>query len=86
MVYERCCRECLFSANKIVSDVRKAEVIASAGDGHFTCHKASLIGEDVCCRGFYDRGLSLAARLATILGLVEFVPLPSAGQLERGLR
>ncbi|KIL42101.1 hypothetical protein SD70_02655 [Gordoniibacillus kamchatkensis] len=55
-VAEKRCNECLFSANKIVSDERKAEVLADCAlnDAHFICHKATLKGKDVCCRGFYD--------------------------------
>lgn len=50
------CDECLFSPGKIVSDERRCEVLETCQrtDAHFICHKASIRGEDVCCRGFYD--------------------------------
>jgi len=82
------CKQCLFSKNKIVSDDRKQEVLDSIDDGsHFTCHLASRCGQDVCCRGFYDRNLNLKVRLAKLLeysnpGFVEFVNLNKDGKNE----
>jgi hypothetical protein len=67
------CDQCLFSKNKIVSNARKRDVLATcaANDSHFVCHKT----KDVCCRGFYDRdpGASNLMRIAGRLGAVEFV-------------
>jgi hypothetical protein len=69
------CDQCLFGPNKIVTEERKAEVLATvqAEEGHFTCHKATLAGKDVCCRGFYDAMTTIRVRLAGMLGLTVFV-------------
>ena len=50
------CSECLFTNNKIVSDPRKAAIInqALANNSYFTCHLSTLVGVDLCCRGFFD--------------------------------
>lgn len=50
------CDQCLFSPNKIVSDARKREIIKNclATGAQFICHKATIKGEEVVCRGFYD--------------------------------
>lgn len=56
------CNECLFSPGKIVDQDRKEEIINKciANNSFFVCHKFGIegdegtIGEDVCCRGFYD--------------------------------
>lgn len=57
------CAECLFGPDKIVSDARRKEVLATCAkkDKHFICHKHA----DVCCRGFFDTGRSTAVQLAT---------------------
>jgi hypothetical protein len=78
------CDQCLFSKNRIVSAVRKRELLATCkrDDTHFVCHKASIAGESVCCRVFYDAdpGASNLMRIAGRLGAVEFV---ERGALER---
>ena len=76
-VSDKRCNQCLFTKNKIVSDSRRDEVIKKClkGDKHFICHKASLVGQDVCCRGFYEEfGRDVRSpRMATILGVIDFV-------------
>ena len=69
------CNECLYSANKIVSNKRKRELLAdiNKNDSHFVCHKASIQGEEVCCKGFYTSATSNLMRIAQRLGMVEFV-------------
>ena len=71
------CDQCLFSSNKIVSDERKERIIKEIGrkDGTFTCHKHTIAGRDVQCRGDYDRDprRTLAMRLALAFGLVRFI-------------
>lgn len=66
------CDQCLFSKNKIVSDERRREILegCKAEDRHFECHKSTLAGVPVCCRGFYDadRGDSTNIRVAKALG------------------
>lgn len=80
-VFEKRCNQCLFSDAKIVPDARKAEIIETCvkTDTHFICHKASLAGRDVCCRGFYDAhpGIGQGRRIGDVMGLTRFVVLPS---------
>lgn len=72
------CDQCLFGPRPLVSAARRAEIIetCSAEGTHFTCHKASLVNKDVCCRSFYNQWPyhSLAMRLAAMLDIVRFVP------------
>jgi hypothetical protein len=77
-VTEKRCNECLFSQNKIVSDERRRQVLAECeqNDSHFICHKSSMNGSDVCCRGFYDAKSTNMIRIAQRLDAVEFVPIP----------
>ena len=76
------CDQCLFSANRIVSGKRAKQVIQDClkTDTHFQCHKATIAGENVACKGFVDTfaGDVFPVRLALILGLVEYVQ-PNAG-------
>lgn len=69
------CNECLFSKNKIVSDERRLELLSDCitNDSHFICHKASIDGEDICCRGFYDSSSSNLIRISGRLNMIEFV-------------
>ena len=76
-VSDKQCNECLFSDQKIVSDKRKTAILKDClkRDAHFICHKATLVGQDVCCRGFYEKlGYRIGlARAAMILKFVKFV-------------
>ena len=78
-VYEKRCHECLFSNNKIVSEKRKQQLLASIlkEDKYFICHKSSIEGGATCCRGFYDaHGNDVrTVRMAKHLNVVEFVPM-----------
>lgn len=78
-VYENRCDQCLFSKDKIVGDARRKELLKSCEKSgtYFQCHKASLAGDDVCCRGFYDAEGSSIVQIAKRLGVVKFVPLPA---------
>lgn len=77
-VYQDRCNECLYSKDKIVSDARRRDLIEQTKDGWFVCHKASILGESVCCKGNYDSWPSKTRQLAEELDLIEFVPLPDA--------
>lgn len=79
-VYAERCAECLFSKDKIVSNARRKELLADcrSRDTHFICHKASIAGDSICCRGFYDTQSTNLIRVAQRLGAVEFVPFPEA--------
>lgn len=70
------CGNCLFGKDRIVSASRMKEVVKSCidGDKHFICHEHSIVGQDVMCRGYYDRGLpSQMRRIAERLGVLRFV-------------
>ena len=70
-VSNKCCGQCLFSKNKIVSDERKKEVLdgCESRDTHFICHKA----DDVVCRGFFEKKTSQGIRWAKRLDFINFV-------------
>ena len=50
------CSECLYGKDKIVSDERRREILTGVrkDDDWFVCHKATLAGRSVQCRGDYD--------------------------------
>ena len=77
-VCERRCNECLFSTAKIVDDDRKQEVLAEArrNGQPFICHKGTLAGEYLVCRGWFDQADELVVQLARTLGRVVFRPIP----------
>ena len=79
-VYKECCQNCLLSPNAIVSAKRRKEIIKSCTEEqtHFICHKASMKGEDVCCKTFYDKlgHISQMVRIAERLNVVEFIEQP----------
>ena len=56
-VQKKKCDQCLFTANKIVDDKRKREILIETkqSDSFFICHKATLENDKVCCRGFWDK-------------------------------
>lgn len=62
----RPCDQCLTTRNRIVPGARAAEIIRDcrARNIHFTCHKGSLLGENIHCRGVHDRYPSLSYRFA----------------------
>jgi len=74
-VKKECCNQCLFSKDRIVSGERMKEILSDCrkNDTHFICHKASIEGENNCCRGFYDKQSSSMIRIAQRLNCVEFV-------------
>lgn len=70
------CAECLTSRGRIVSGERAAEIIAGCrrDQNHFQCHKGSIAGVNLHCRGVHDilvrlEGGALAYQLATRLGI-----------------
>ena len=78
-VCEERCNQCLFSTDRIVSSARMAEIIRDcrAKDTHFQCHKHTINGRDVMCRGFYEtQPPSQMLRIAERLSMVTFVPVP----------
>lgn len=75
-VMEERCDQCLYGPNKIVSNKRRSQIIREIErkDCHFICHKATIAGQDICCRGDWDqrRGGKLG-RFAEWLGVVKFL-------------
>jgi hypothetical protein len=69
------CGQCLFGPDKIVSDARRQEVVRECrrSGRHFICHKSSVVGKHVCCRGFYDAQLVPIVQVAKRLEVVMFV-------------
>lgn len=70
------CDQCLMTKNKIVSDARRKQILADTRrrDCFFVCHKATIVGREIACRGHFDAtsGGQLA-RIAGRLGMIEFV-------------
>lgn len=75
LVAEKRCDQCLYSSAKIVGDERRADVLESCRrtGSYFLCHKATIHGRAVVCRGFFDAEPNQACQVAERLGLVEFV-------------
>jgi hypothetical protein len=69
------CDECLFSSNKIVTDETKQQVLARCAkkDAHFICHKATVVGKDAVCNGFYKTRTTNLLRMAQRLEQIQFV-------------
>lgn len=65
------CSQCLTTRNRIVSGERCAEIVRgcrSTGQ-HFVCHKGSIAGLIVHCRGVHDICGSRAHDFAVALGI-----------------
>ena len=82
MTFDVCasqCDQCLFTANKIVSQRRMSDVLRTCKreDRHFVCHKHTIRdeGSQVCCRAFYDANplATNLMRIAHRLRAVRFV-------------
>lgn len=74
-VKNKSCEECLFSKNKIVTNARMKQVLKDCEkqDTFFICHKSSINGDNICCRGFYENKTCNLIRIAHRLNAVEFV-------------
>lgn len=73
------CNQRLFSENRIVSKARMAEIVRDCrrNDNHFQCHKHTIAGRDVMCRGYYEtQQPSQMQRIAERLNAVRFVAAP----------
>lgn len=86
LIASRCCNQCLFGPNKIVSDARKRSLLrdCASRDEHFVCHKATIrdASENMVCRGFFEahRGTGQLLRIAQRLGVVA-VADPDTGEV-----
>lgn len=74
-VKKKCCNQCLYGKNKIVSDDRKAQLLEEIkqDDSFFICHKASIEGQKDMCRGFYDDNDTQLIQVAGRLNVIDFV-------------
>lgn len=76
-VYKEPCKNCLLSSDRIVSGERMKDIILECkkNQQHFICHKASMNGDDICCKTFYDElgNYSQLIRIAKRINAVEFV-------------
>lgn len=81
------CAECLYGRNKIVSNARRTQILReiTRKDSHFICHKATLAGQEACCRGDWDqRGGGQMGRIAGRLNLVRFVTEAELSKEKKG--
>lgn len=70
------CDQCLFGPDKIVSNARRREILREIErkDGHFICHKASIVGRKCACRGDWDqRRCGQFGRIMDRLNAIKFV-------------
>lgn len=75
------CNQCLFGPDKIVSNARRSEILRKIRreDSYFVCHKASIAGVEIACRGDWDQnGCGQLGRIMQRLGGIDFVPEPEA--------
>ena len=84
-VYKECCKNCLLSADSIVSPKRRKEIISGCikKQTHFQCHKASIEGQEILCKTFFDKlgHHSQMVRIAERLNMIEYVEQPQQKKL-----
>ncbi|MCF2903087.1 hypothetical protein L1267_22210 [Pseudoalteromonas sp. OFAV1] len=77
-VQKKCCNNCLFTKNKIVSDAAKDEILEDCvtNNKKFLCHKGTIRGVDIVCRGYYEKYNDPAVnKLLESVGEIEFVEI-----------
>jgi hypothetical protein len=76
-VYKECCGNCLMSKDRIVSPKRAKGLLNEIAEkqSYFVCHKASMNGEEIVCKTFFDKlgYQSQIIRIAERLNAVQFV-------------
>lgn len=76
-VFSECCKNCLLSESRIVSPARVKDIIndCKKKQTHFICHKATMKGEEIVCKKYYEifGHTSQLIRIAERLNVVEFV-------------
>lgn len=74
-VMSACCNQCLTTPGRIVSGESMKDIVDTCikKETWFQCHYGTIVGEEVCCRGFFDAfGDQVAIiRLAKLYNLVE---------------
>lgn len=65
-VMSRKCDQCLLSPERIVSATRAAQIIKECAlkDCSFLCHKGTIAGREIACRGHFDTGVGQMSRIA----------------------
>ncbi len=85
LVYKTCCKNCIFTENRIVSKDRAQSILSNAlrKGTYFICHSASIRNKDIVCRRFYDehRHHSRLIQVAERLDVLEFVEQPDNRKL-----
>lgn len=68
----RRCDQCLFSKNKIVDNKRRREILKDCkeSDKHFECHKGTIKGRKVMCKGFFEVMPTQTQILANAVGMI----------------
>ena len=66
LLASRPCSQCLTTPARIVSGARAADLVRHCRDAdvHFQCHKGSIAGLNLHCRGMHDLAPSRAYRFA----------------------
>jgi len=76
-VYKECCDNCLLTKDRIVSPKRAKDLLEEIAEkqSYFVCHKASMNGEEIVCKNFFDKlgHQSQLIRIAERLNSVQFV-------------
>lgn len=82
-VMDRACNQCLFTA-PVVSTRRRAGILRDCAErqSFFVCHKASGLGEEVCCHEFYER-LGHRSQMVRIMERLNAVERVSTDEYER---
>ena len=79
------CADCLYGPNPVVRPARVKELISKTHktDSYFQCHKGTIAGQDICCKGDWDshQGGQLG-RISGRLGQVEFVDDPTKAKAD----
>lgn len=74
-IKKKCCNQCLFTKNKIVSDARRDSIVRDClkNDSHFICHKSTIEHGNDVCTGFAKKYSSQSIRISDRLGLTRHV-------------
>jgi hypothetical protein len=84
-VFKECCKNCLLSKDRIVDPKRAKEIISHCAKKqvYFVCHIASMNGEEIVCKKFFDSmgHVSQLVRIAERLNALEFVDQPKSDKL-----
>lgn len=75
-IMARQCDQCLYSKARIVSGKRASQIIRDTArqDRDFLCHKGSLAGQEIVCRGHLDAtGGGQLTRIMGRLGGIKWI-------------